>query len=107
MFNFAFVCFFLQGFTKEFTNLQSLIVHHSIMQELLPVTLNLTCISRRDDVDISLNEKCTKFIEEPMAMNYDNNDEEELVDLDLDPDYNRILTSFRKSMANCKWYKER
>ena len=73
------------------------------MQELLPCTLNLSLIPHRDDVlNASLNENCTKFMsEDPMGTNYDNNEEEELVDIDADPDYQRILSQFRRSMANC------
>ncbi|XP_074603483.1 uncharacterized protein LOC141857011 [Brevipalpus obovatus] len=95
--------FKIKGFTKEFTSLHSLIVHHSIMQELLPCTLNLSIIPHRDDIlNASLNEDCTKFInDDPMGTNYDNNEEDELVDIDADPDYQRILSQFRRSMANC------
>ena len=32
----------MQGFTKDFPDLRTLITHHSVMQELLPVTLLLT-----------------------------------------------------------------
>ncbi len=32
----------LKGVEKEFKNLKSLVTHYSVMQEILPVTLNLT-----------------------------------------------------------------
>ena len=35
------ICANLQGFTKEFPSLTSLIVHHSVMPELLPCPLLL------------------------------------------------------------------
>lgn len=106
----------LQGFTKDHGSLSSLIVHHSILQELLPCTLRL---------DTSIAPDRTKSSEQPPLTNgivtlasssvaasaaadaagerRDNNNEELLVDIDSDPDYQRIISHFRKSMSNlCK-----
>lgn len=66
----------MQGFTKEFPTLRTLITHHSVMPELLPVPLLLTRHNPayQDQADAK----------EP-------NEE--------DPDYN-TLSDFRKMMAD-------
>ena len=41
----------LQGFTKEFTSMKSLITHHSIMPEFLPCPLNLNSYNNADSFE--------------------------------------------------------
>lgn len=87
----------LQGFAKEFTSLHSLIIHHSIMQELLPCPLNLAVVKRKKE---DCHGKSEQRVEGNKFTNHDTN-VELLVDVDSDPDYQQILTQFRKSMVNC------
>ncbi|XP_044756171.1 uncharacterized protein LOC123314849 isoform X3 [Coccinella septempunctata] len=68
----------IQGFTKEFTTLTSLITHHSVMPELLPCPL-------------SLNRYNPSFAKQDSKKDF--------ADIDLDPDYN-TLADFRKMMAD-------
>ena len=133
----------IKGFTKEFSSLYSLIVHHSIMQELLPCPLDLSSIKQQQQqynqtIIISPTEAQTQLMEDTTIKsnspsmstlnaasatassstsktsvtsgatsasstitNYDNN-EDLLVDIDSDPDYQRILTQFRKTMETCR-----
>lgn len=72
------VYFLLQGFTKEFTSLTSLITHHSVMPELLPCPL-------------SLSRYHPSFVKSDSRRDF--------ADIDLDPDYN-TLADFRKMMAD-------
>lgn len=88
--------FKIKGFTKEFPSLKSLIVHHSIMQELLPCTLKISNNSIKKGVH-EVKTKCQQEDDSILS-----NDEEVLVDVDSDPDYQRILTHFRKTMSRCK-----
>ncbi|RWS15773.1 src-like-adapter 2 [Dinothrombium tinctorium] len=89
--------FKIKGFTKEFSSLHSLIVHHSIMQELLPCPLNLSVIRKR-----KVNNRKQSTADDLELITTCNSNTEVLVDIDSDPDYQRILSSFRKSMASCK-----
>lgn len=68
----------IKGFTKEFGTLTSLIIHHSVMQELLPCPLSL---SRYNPI-FERTESTHDF-----------------VDIDIDPEYN-TLADFRKMMAD-------
>lgn len=68
----------LQGFTKEFSTLTSLITHHSVMQELLPCPLSLSRYN-------------PSFVKTDTRSDF--------ADVDLDPDYN-TLADFRKMMAD-------
>ncbi|XP_045468437.1 tensin-3-like isoform X2 [Harmonia axyridis] len=68
----------IQGFTKEFTTLTSLITHHSVMPELLPCPLSLSRYN-------------------PSFAKQDS--KKDFADIDLDPDYN-TLADFRKMMAD-------
>ncbi|KAG8227898.1 hypothetical protein J437_LFUL008212 [Ladona fulva] len=68
----------IKGFTKEFSTLTSLIIHHSVMPELLPCPLSLSRYN-------------------PSFINSDSN--RDFADIDSDPDYN-TLADFRKMMAD-------
>ncbi|XP_043267793.1 tensin-4-like isoform X4 [Venturia canescens] len=68
----------IKGFTKEFTTLTALIVHHSVMPELLPCPLSLSRYN-------------------PSFVKSDSN--KDFADIDSDPDYN-TLADFRKMMAD-------
>ncbi|CAH1982136.1 unnamed protein product [Acanthoscelides obtectus] len=68
----------IKGFTKEFTSLTSLIIHHSVMPELLPCPLSLS----------RYHPNCTKA-----------DSRRDFADIDFDPDYNS-LADFRKMMAD-------
>nr|CAI5860210.1 unnamed protein product [Callosobruchus analis] len=68
----------IKGFTKEFTSLTSLIIHHSVMPELLPCPLSLS----------RYHPNCVKP-----------DSRRDFADIDFDPDYNS-LADFRKMMAD-------
>ncbi|XP_054159119.1 GATA zinc finger domain-containing protein 8-like [Oppia nitens] len=77
--------FKIKGFTKEFPTIESLVVHHSIMKELLPCPLllpsnNINNINNNNIID--------------------NEFEDLLVDIDSDPNYQKVLNTFRKSMSS-------
>ena len=71
---------FLQGFTKEFPCITSLITHHSVMPELLPCPLSLA----RYNPSFTTTDSSKDFAE-----------------IDADPDYN-TLSDFRKILADCE-----
>ena len=81
------------------------------MQELLPCTLRLDIFTNSSDdrkeksfgstsVNSNSNsDACSSSTTVDTKLNFENNNEE-LVDVDADPDYQRIISHFRKSMAS-------
>ena len=82
---------FFKGLTKEFESLQSLVTHHSILKELLPCPLLLTNNRLKQNMP-------TKYSTAFEIKNNCKEIEEILVDIDSDPNYQKILIDFRKTL---------
>lgn len=67
------------------------------MPELLPCTLRLAQLQTRE----AIIEQVPSTTCLPLKSG-NNNEPPLLVDVDADPDYQRVLSTFRKSMSNCR-----
>ena len=70
--------FRIKGFTKVFSSLSGLVVHHSVMKEALPCRLVIDDGCSEDDSDR----------------------ESDFADLDADPEYPGLLTRLRAELSN-------
>ncbi|CAG2106242.1 unnamed protein product, partial [Medioppia subpectinata] len=85
--------FKIKGFSKEFQSIECLVIHHSIMKELLPCPLLLP----NNQIKTLLNKNYFNCSQNANLNNLnDNSSEDILVDIDSDPNYQKILINFLK-----------